>query len=58
MATCGRDGKLMEANSNIVHSEPGEDKRTFANDVADWVLARASMAREQTSGDPPAKSKL
>ena len=25
----------------VVHAEPGNDKITFANDVADWILARA-----------------
>lgn len=26
----------------LVHAEPGEDKVTFANDVANWILARSS----------------
>ncbi len=28
----------------VVHAEPGEDKITFANDVAKWVLDRAGPA--------------
>ena len=28
------------SDRSSVHAEPGEDKLNFANDVADWVLAR------------------
>ncbi len=38
-----------------VHAEPGEDKIMFANDVADWILARA---RPEVVDGPEAKSKL
>ena len=31
----------MHQLTNItVHGEPGEDKIRYANDVADWILAR------------------
>lgn len=43
---------------DIVHVEPGEDKITFANDVASWVLARTVAAGEHNSNDLQAKSKL
>lgn len=43
---------------DIVHVEPGEDKITFASDVASWVLARTVAAREHNSSSSQAKSKL
>lgn len=42
----------------LVHVEPGEDKITFANDVACWVLTRTVAAGKHNSSDPQAKSKL
>ena len=41
-----------------VHAEPGGDKITFAEDVAQWVLARTGEAGEQPSNDCQARSKL
>lgn len=41
-----------------VHAEPGEDKLTFANDVADWILARIDNDTQSLEEDPKAKSKL
>lgn len=38
-----------------VHAEPGEDKMIFANDVADWIRARA---RPEIGDSPEAQSKL
>lgn len=38
---------------SLVHAEPGEDKITFANDVADWILARSNATGAQDT-----KSKL
>ncbi len=32
---------------DTVHAEPGEDKITFANDVAAWILARSSPSNAQ-----------
>ena len=43
---------------DTVHVEPGEDKITFANDVASWVLARIVPDGEHTSSDSQARSKL
>ena len=40
----------------VVHAEPGDDKITFANDVADWILARAGSVK--ISGASESKSKL
>lgn len=34
---------------HIVHAEPGDDKIIFANDVADWILAR-SATTQSTEG--------
>lgn len=50
---------LMEMLTvGIVHAEPGEDKITFANDVASWVLTRTVAAGKHNSSDTQAKSKL
>lgn len=43
---------------DTVHVEPGEDKITFANDVASWVLTRIIPAEEHTRSESQAKSKL
>lgn len=32
-----------------MHAEPGEDKITFANDVAAWILARVGAEQEQVA---------
>lgn len=37
----------------VVHAEPGEDKITFATDVANWILARSNATGAQET-----KSKL
>ena len=37
-----------------VHGEPGEDKVRYANDVADWILARQILP----GADQKDKSKL
>lgn len=42
----------------IVHAEPGQDKITYANDVADWILARNGVASKPQFSDPTAKSRL
>lgn len=39
--------------SAIVHAEPGEDKITFANDVAKWILDRAGPASGAISKEAP-----
>lgn len=39
----------------LVHAEPGEDKIRFANDVANWILARA---HPEIGDRPEAQSKL
>ncbi|KAL8660969.1 MAG: hypothetical protein Q9202_006039 [Teloschistes flavicans] len=41
-----------------VHDEPGEDKVKFANDVADWILARSSSTDALTDVPNEATSKL
>ena len=51
VALCARS-----ADHSIVHAEPGEDKFTFANDVADWILARGG-SEAQTDGQG-SRSKL
>ena len=40
----------------VVHGEPGEDKVTYANDVARWILARSGWKAKED--DPDSKSKL
>ena len=41
-----------------VHAEPGQDKITFANDVADWILARTDEAAGPKFENAIAKSRL
>ncbi|KAI9823912.1 MAG: hypothetical protein M1832_002230 [Thelocarpon impressellum] len=36
-----KEFRAYEGWFHKLHAEPGEDKVTFANDVADWILARA-----------------
>ncbi|KAI9775266.1 MAG: hypothetical protein M1839_001318 [Geoglossum umbratile] len=55
--------KSYEGFRHKLHEEPGEDKITFANDVADWILARtpapaAAAADEDAAVKPEPKSKL
>ncbi len=50
------EAKNTNSNSPIVHAEPGEDKITFANDVADWILARAEVNQDPIASQP--KSRL
>ena len=54
----GRRVAWAVADDDVVHAEPGQDKITFANDVADWILARAGAAVEPASTRSPAKSRL
>lgn len=48
--------KATHADHKPVHGEPGEDKRIFANDVADWVLSKADSRIDRD--DAESKSKL
>ncbi|KAL9604856.1 MAG: hypothetical protein Q9219_000304 [cf. Caloplaca sp. 3 TL-2023] len=50
--------KIYDGHYHKLHAEPGEDRRKFANDVADWVLARSSPADNTTGTLPEAKSRL
>ena len=45
------DKKLKWLTLGKVHAEPGEDKITFANDVADWILARTGATVGQISDE-------
>ena len=38
-----------------LHAEPGEDKITFANDVANWIIARAGGQKTGTLLDVQSK---
>ena len=42
----------------LVHSEPGEDKIIFANDVASWILARINVADNRMLEQSEPKGKL
>ena len=33
-----------------MHAEPGQDKITYATDVADWILARSDNGSQAESG--------
>ncbi len=47
-------GVLDGTDLDEVYCEPGEDKFIFANDIADWVLAR-SDAKEISDVDNQSK---
>ena len=51
-----RDEKI-ELTKDKVHAEPDDDKFTFANDVAEWVLSRSLMTRESDESEA-VRSKL
>ena len=42
----------------LVHAEPGEDRDTFAKDVARWILARVDPPNTLPAVDSETKSKL
>ena len=41
--------KTYEGHYHKLHAEPGEDKITFANDIAAWILARLGAEPEQVA---------
>ncbi|KAI9875633.1 MAG: hypothetical protein M1830_008188 [Pleopsidium flavum] len=46
-------GGTRLTGAGAVHAEPGEDKITFANDVARWILARNSVVTTATEEMKP-----
>ena len=42
-------------DEDIVHSEPGEDKFQFSNDLADWMLARTGSSIGDGNGETRSK---
>lgn len=42
-----KEFKTYEKHYHKLHAEPGEDKVSFANDVATWILARSGEEQEQ-----------
>ncbi|KAI9874309.1 MAG: hypothetical protein M1830_009896 [Pleopsidium flavum] len=50
-----KEFRAYEGWFHKLHAEPGEDKITFANDVARWILARSSVV---TTATEEMKSKL
>lgn len=51
-----KDFKTYEGWYHKLHAEPGEDKITFANDVADWILAQPEVIHDPSPSQ--AKSRL
>ena len=45
---------MLQLINDTVHGEPGEDKIRYANDLADWILAR----QMEPGTDQKDKSKL
>jgi acylglycerol lipase len=37
----------------VVHDEPGEDKKVFTNDVANWILARSTAPAQTVDSSKP-----
>ena len=42
----------------LVHAEPGDDKITFANEIADWILAKVGEKTNQSLNSIENRSKL
>ncbi len=60
-STSVSDLKLLQGKSTelfVVHAEPGNDKITFANEVADWILARVDQGPDQPPDAVENRSKL
>ncbi|EME48910.1 hypothetical protein DOTSEDRAFT_67839 [Dothistroma septosporum NZE10] len=50
-----KEYRLYEGWYHKLHAEPGQDKFTFANDVAQWILARSEPLEGQGSAVGKAK---
>ncbi|KAI4129067.1 MAG: hypothetical protein LQ338_002417 [Usnochroma carphineum] len=50
--------RVYEGHYHKLHAEPGEDKVQFANDVADWILARAGKTENTNNASSEARSRL
>ncbi|KAI4103556.1 MAG: hypothetical protein L6R37_003773 [Teloschistes peruensis] len=50
--------RVYDRHYHKLHDEPGEDKIKFANDVADWILARSSSPHIMTVVPNETASKL
>ncbi|KAL8939335.1 MAG: hypothetical protein Q9211_002789 [Gyalolechia sp. 1 TL-2023] len=50
--------RIYDGYYHKLHAEPGEDKLTFARDIADWVLARSLATDNAVDMLNEAKSKL
>lgn len=47
--------RIRSADYCTVHAEPGEDKITFANDVANWILTKTRTAASRDSAEGRSK---
>ncbi|KAL9641126.1 MAG: hypothetical protein Q9204_000305 [Flavoplaca sp. TL-2023a] len=50
--------RIYDGHYHKLHAEPGEDKATFARDVADWILARSGSAGITSTELKEGKSRL
>ncbi|KAL8914030.1 MAG: hypothetical protein Q9171_001281 [Xanthocarpia ochracea] len=50
--------RVYDGHYHKLHAEPGEDKLSFARDVADWVLARSGSVETPGRKSSEGKSKL
>ncbi|KAG6995454.1 glucose-6-phosphate 1-dehydrogenase [Physcia stellaris] len=53
-----KDFRVYDGWYHKLHAEPGDDKKTFANEVADWILARTTQITNQTAKIEGTQSKL
>jgi len=53
-----KEFKAYDGWYHKLHAEPGEDKLTFANDVADWIIARSGTKTSQPLNQAEVKSRL
>lgn len=57
MLFIGQEIKELKLTKDKVHAEPDDDKFTFANDVAEWVLSRSLISKD-SDGSEAVRSKL
>ncbi|KAL8973162.1 MAG: hypothetical protein Q9183_000125 [Haloplaca sp. 2 TL-2023] len=50
--------RIYEGHYHKLHDEPGQDRVSFANDVADWILARSSVNNTEAGTPNEVTSKL
>ena len=58
LRTTDKEFRVYDGCYHVLHAEPGEDRVMFANDVGNWILARAASQAEPPTEALGAKSRL